>query len=95
MWILKLLILLLVAVIGAALTVVNPEPVRLDLYMVSFQSPLPLILVGALALGGLLGILASLGLILRIKRENLKLRRKAQLAEREISNLRILPIKDL
>jgi len=95
LWILKLLILLLVAVIGAALTVVNPEPVRLDLYMVSFQSPLPLILVGALALGGLLGILASLGLILRIKRENLKLRRKAQLAEREISNLRILPIKDL
>lgn len=95
MWILKLLILLLVAVIGAALTVVNPEPVRLDLYMVSFQSPLPLILVGALALGGLLGILASLGLILRIKRENLRLRRKAQLAEREISNLRILPIKDL
>jgi putative membrane protein len=95
LWILKLLILLLVAVIGAALTVVNPEPVRLDLYMVSFQSPLPLILVGALALGGLLGILASLGLILRIKRENLRLRRKAHLAEREISNLRILPIKDL
>ncbi|WJW76694.1 LapA family protein [Thiohalobacter sp. IOR34] len=88
------LALLLLVLLGLAFSVLNAHPVQLDYFFGSRQVPLALTLVLTLAVGALLGILFSLGLVIRLKRENLRLRRKAQVAEQEISNLRAIPIKD-
>jgi lipopolysaccharide assembly protein A len=52
------------------------------------------VLVGSLGVGALLGVTASLVTTLELRRDNARLRRKARLAEQEVSNLRTLPLQD-
>lgn len=94
MRILVLLLLLLVIGIGLTFSVMNAEPVSLEYYFGTSDIPLALLLVITLALGALLGVVASLGVILRLKRSNSSLRRENRLAEKEIMNLRNIPLRD-
>ncbi|MES9965612.1 MAG: LapA family protein [Candidatus Sedimenticola sp. 20ELBAFRAG] len=94
MRILKIIFFLLLMAIGAVLTAMNSDNVVLNYYFGSRELPLSVVLVGAVAFGALLGLLASLGGFFRLKRQNSELRRKAQLASQEVNNLRAIPIKD-
>ncbi len=94
MRILALLLLLLVLGAGLTFSVMNAESVTLEYYFGSSDVPLALLLALTLTLGALLGVVASLGVILRLKRTNSGLRRENRLAEKEIMNLRNIPIRD-
>jgi len=85
---------MLVMVLGAVFAVLNAEPVVFNYYIGSRALPLSLIMTVALGAGALLGILSSIGMMFALKRENLKLKRKSQLASQEVNNLRALPLKD-
>lgn len=87
-----LLVLVILAV--AMLTWLNTASIELNYLLGHITVPLPIALWGSLAIGVLLGIVASLGMLLRLKAENARLRRSARLAETEVNNLRNLPIKD-
>ncbi len=89
-----LLVFLLLIVIGIAFAVLNAEAVEFNYYFSSRQIPLSLILVLAMFTGALLGVLASTGVIISLKREAAQLRKSAELAEKEIINLRAIPIRD-
>jgi putative membrane protein len=91
---LKLLIFLVLMIVGAAFAVMNAENVNLNYYFGTGQFPLSMVLVGSLCAGAVLGVLATIGSILRLKHENGELRRKARLASEEVNNLRALPLKD-
>lgn len=91
---LKLIFLLLIMVLGATIAVLNADQVTLNYYFGSRELPLSVVLVGAMALGALLGVVASLGGMFRLKRQNFELKRKARIASEEVRNLRALPIKD-
>ena len=91
---LKLLIMLVIMLIGAAFAVMNSSMVNLNYYFGSQMLPLSVILVGAIILGALLGVLASLAGSLRLRSENAALRREIRLASQEVKNLRAIPIKD-
>lgn len=91
---LKLIFIFIIMVIGAALAVMNAESVQLNYYFGSIQLPLSVILVGAIAAGSVLGLLAALGGFFRLKKQNVELRRQARLASQEVNNLRAIPIKD-
>ncbi|MEJ2344411.1 MAG: LapA family protein [Gammaproteobacteria bacterium] len=93
--ILLLVLSLLIVAIGAAFAVLNANVVDLNYYFGTREIPLSLTLVVAFAGGALLGVIASLGMVVRLKRENRRLRREATLAEKEVMNLRNLPIKDV
>ena len=88
------IILLLVALLGLSFALMNAAPVSLNYYFASVQAPLSLIVVLSIVVGALLGILAMAGMVLRQKREMARLRKSMRLAEKEISNLRSLPLKD-
>lgn len=94
MRILALVVLLLVIALGLTFSVMNAEPVDLDYYFGTAAIPLALLLAGAVVLGALLGVLASLGAIFRLKRDNSRLRRDMRLAEKEVTNLRSIPLRD-
>lgn len=94
MRIIKIILVLFIVVIGAAFAVMNAEPVSLDYYLGVQEAPLALILVATLALGALLGVLASLGAVVRLRHELGDLRRQLRLAQEEIENLRSLPVKE-
>lgn len=88
------LFVLLVLVFGLFFGLLNAEPVHVDYYFGSRDLPLSLVLVMMLVLGALAGAVAGLGLVFRVKREVYRLRREIRVAEKELSNLRSLPIKE-
>ena len=92
--ILAFLTLLCFAAIGLGFTVLNASDVRLDYYFGEAILPLALVVVGALIVGAFFGLLAAGGVILGKKHENARLRRRLELADQEIKNLRELPVRD-
>ncbi|WP_455217686.1 LapA family protein [Kaarinaea lacus] len=89
-----IIILLLVALVGLSFAIINAETVTLNYYFDSLQAPLSLIMVIALALGAVMGVMASLWVVIGLKRELAKMRKAAKVSEKEIANLRSLPMKD-
>ncbi|MFK5913161.1 MAG: LapA family protein [Woeseiaceae bacterium] len=85
---------LVVIVIGVAFAVLNAEKVQLNYYLGSVELPLSLILVVTMIFGALLAIFASLGFIISSRRNTAKLKRSVDVAEKEIANLRNIPIRD-
>ena len=93
MVIIKLLLLLAFMVVGASFALINDEPVTVDLYFVTPELPLSLLLLLALGCGIILGGLAGMVYFMRVKKENADLRRKTRLVNEEVKNLRAMPIK--
>jgi len=79
---------------GLSFALLNAENVQLKYYFGSFNAPLSLILVIGLMVGAVLGVLSCVGMIMRLKRDLLKLHKTIKLTEKEVANLRALPIKD-
>jgi putative membrane protein len=85
---------LVLLVIGILFAVLNAEPVTLHYYFNDKQIPLSLVLVSSIIIGALLGVIASAGIIIKLKRDNSRLKKSSELSEKELSNLRTMPIKD-
>lgn len=85
---------LVLLVIGILFAVLNADAVTLHYYFGDKNIPLSLVLIIAIIIGALLGIIASSGVVIKLKRENSKLRKLSELSEKELKNLRTLPIKD-
>ena len=93
MVIIKLLLLLAFMVVGAGFALINDKPVTVDLYFVTPQLPLSLLLLLALGCGIILGGLAGMVYFMWVKKENADLKRKTRLVSEEVKNLRAMPIK--
>jgi len=85
---------LLVIIFGIVFAVLNAENVQLNYYLGSVELPLSLVLVVTMIIGALLGIFASLSFIIGSRRSASKLKHSVDVAEKEIANLRNIPIKD-
>lgn len=92
--VLSLLSLLFVALLGLGFAALNSAPVTVQYYLGELTAPLSLALVLALAAGVLLGIIASLGMVLAQRSEMTVLKKRAAVCEREVQNLREIPFKD-
>lgn len=85
---------LIVIIFGVTFSVLNAENIQLNYYLGSVELPLSLLLVIAMIFGAMLGIFASMSLIIGSRRSAHKLKRSVEVAEKEILNLRNIPIKD-
>ncbi len=88
------LFVLLVLVFGLFFGLLNADPVQVNYYFGSRELPLSFVLVLMLVAGAIAGAFAGLGMVLRTKREVHRLRREIRTAEKELSNLRSLPLKE-
>ena len=86
--------LIVLVVFGLSFAVLNAGPVSLNYYFGYRDIPLSIIVVLSLALGAVIGILVSMGMILRLKQQVGGLRRKLQTAEKHADQLHILPLKE-
>ena len=91
---LYLFLALIVVIFGIVFAVLNAENVQLHYYLGSIELPLSLVVILAMILGAILGIFASLSFILASRRSASKLKRSVAVAEKEILNLRNIPIKN-
>ena len=92
--IIYLFLFLLLVIVGIAFAVLNADAVSLNYYFGTEQLPLSLILVVTMMIGALLGVIASSGLFMRHRRDIAKLKKAVELAEKEVNNLRAIPIRD-
>jgi len=87
-------LLLVVALAVLAFVVRNDAPVAVDYFLAVREVPLAAALVGALFLGVIVGVLASLGWVWRLRRRMRALRREVDNSRKEVENLRSMPLKD-
>lgn len=79
---------------GFGFSILNAEPVTLNYYLASSQIPLSLLLVAVLGLGIIVGLMPSVLFFFRVKVENKRLKTRNQLLEKEIANIRAIPLQD-
>lgn len=85
---------IIVLIFGTVFAIYNSSVVTLNLVLFSADMPLAFLVILTLILGAGLGILASMGMMYRNRRELHKLRKQAKLNKTEINNLRTIPFKD-
>ena len=94
MRIIMYILTLMIIVIGISFAALNADPVAINYYVGESHLPLSLLLALTLAFGGILGLFVSTWLFLKTKKENFQLKHRVKNAEKELENLRAMPIKD-
>jgi len=92
--IILLTVSILVFIIGLAFYLRNDQQIAVDYFLGSLELSFSVWLLIILVLGVLLGWLTSLPVIIKLKRQNSRLSRQVKVTEKEINNLRVLPVKD-
>ena len=94
MRVISFFLLLLIVALGITFACLNAEPTVLNYYFGRSRLPLSWMLFTSFGAGGLLGVLVGAVMYLRVKKENLLLSHRVRLAEKEVENVRVLPLKD-
>ena len=85
---------LVLVLFGIIFAVLNSDIVALNYYFGVQQVPLSLIMLLSMIVGTVIGVLVSMAQLLKARRDVSKLKKQVQIAEKEVSNLRTIPIKD-
>ena len=88
------LLLLIIILIGVTFAVLNPSIVTVNYYISQKTLPLSLLLVLVFGLGCFLGLLVGGWLFLKVKLKNYRLKQRLKNAEKEVQNLRAIPLQD-
>ena len=91
---LLIVLVVLVCLAGLAFHLRNEQIVALDFYLGTIEYHFSVFILVSIIIGALLGILAVVPKYLSLKRQNLKLSKQLKLQNREVNNLRAIPIKD-
>lgn len=94
MRILTYILILLIILFGISFAILNSQTVTVDYYFRQSNLPLSLLLVITFVFGSLLGMLVGLFLLLKVKIRNHQLKQRLKLADKEINNLRNIPLQD-
>lgn len=89
------LMVLILLILGVAFALVNAGPVTIHYYVGQKQLPLSLLLVFTFGFGILMTFFTLGIIIIRLKHERRKLKKKLKQTRQELDNLRIIPIKDV
>jgi len=95
MKLIAIFVILLLAFLTAILSILNSGDIQINYYFGSIFIALPAVIIVTLAAGILLGIIASMSMVLKLKKDNAGLKKDMKLTEKEIANLRRLPLRDL
>ncbi len=90
----KLILVFVILLIGLAFHLKNNQLIELNYYIGVINLPLSWLVVLVLFIGSMLGVLASLPIIIKLKRDKSKLERQIRNSEKEINNLRVMPVRD-
>ncbi len=83
-----------VLIVGLVLFLKNNQLMTFNYLIGSIEWPLSRLLFISLSLGAVMGITASLPLYLKLKLEKSRLEKLVRTTEKEVNNLRVMPVKD-
>jgi uncharacterized membrane protein YciS (DUF1049 family) len=78
---------------GVTFAILNSEQVAFNYYFATKQMSLALLLVFTFGIGILIGLIFTAISIIKAKAENRRLKSRLKTAEKEIENLRAIPLK--
>ena len=84
----------MVVLFGVSFSVLNAGAVQLNFYFKTFSIPISLLMILILALGIFIGFFVFATRYWCLKAHHRKLKHQLELTEREIKNLRSIPLKD-
>jgi len=87
-------VVIVTLVIGAIFSARNAVLVKLDFMLVVVDVNLSLAIIIALILGAVLGVFTSLVWLISAKREIQRLKKQGVISDKELNNLRAMPIRD-
>lgn len=94
MHIIAIVFYLCLVIIGVSFAALNASAVTLNLYFKTFTLPIAVFILIAFTGGVLFGMILLLGRNWRLKAKIYKINHQLHLMEREIKNLREIPLKD-
>ncbi|MDR3477618.1 MAG: LapA family protein [Gammaproteobacteria bacterium] len=94
MRILSYILIVIIIGLGISFALLNSGSVSINYYVGHRTMPLSLLLAMVFTIGSLLGVFVGLWLLLKIKLKNYRLKQRLKLAEKEIENLRAIPLQD-
>lgn len=86
--------ILVIVLFGMTFATLNSESVTINYYFSQSTLPLSLLLVLVFAFGCLIGMVVGFWLLLKSKLINFRLRQRLSVVEKEIENLRAIPLQD-
>lgn len=90
------IVVVITLVVGITFVFQNRQAIDLNYYFgIHWTGPLSLALLATLAIGVIVGYLASLRMVIRMQRQLVQARKEIRQIEQEVVNLRALPIKDV
>lgn len=95
MRILRYIVFIVLLLLALSFALLNADAVSINYYLGTSQVPLSILLVFAFGIGCIVGLLVSMSWYLRSKWHNRKLTQRLELAEKELTNLRTMPLKDI
>jgi len=89
-----IIIYLLLVLVGVSFAVLNAASVKINFYFSTLAMPISVLVVVILGVGVFLGFFLFLGKYWRLKAEHRKIKNQLRLTEKEIRNLRAIPLQD-
>jgi len=94
MRIVMIIFYLVLILVGVSFAALNADSVQVNLYFKTLSMPISVLITIMLGLGVILGFLLFLGKYCRLKAEHRNIKNKLRLTEKEIRNLRAIPLQD-
>ncbi|RUR12185.1 LapA family protein [Legionella sp. km772] len=94
MRILLLVFYILLIIVGVSFAALNAASVEVNFYIKTISMPISVLMTIMLGLGVLIGFLLFISRYWRIKIECRKMKNQLKLTEKEIKNLRSIPLQD-
>lgn len=85
---------LLLVLLGVSFAALNAGSVTLNLYFKTLSLPISFLIISTFSLGILVGVVIFIGRYWGLKLKYRKVKHQLQLMEKEIKNLRSIPLKD-
>jgi putative membrane protein len=86
--------ILAIIIFGMTFATLNSESVTINYYLAQSTLPLSLLLVLVFASGCLVGMIVGFWLLIKSKIHNYRMKQRLSMAEKEIENLRAIPLQD-
>lgn len=88
------LLICFVLLLGLTFACLNADYVDINYYFGKAHLPLSILVGFSFAAGGLLGLIAGFITFLKLKRQQYRLNNKIRVIEKELENLRSIPLRD-
>ena len=85
---------ILLVIVGVSFAALNASSVQVNFYFKTISMPIAVLMTVMLGIGMITGFLLFIGRYWRLKIENRKIKNQSKLSEREIRNLRSIPLQD-